>query len=120
MTVSPSSEDFTVLVQRLAATTVVKNVTISDDTEVYFDLRISGQDLYELISWIAREFEVDFSGMNIDDYAPSDGVDLLELLSFGLWKRRYKSLTVGALRRAIDTKTWTQSTHDRGRGDPDL
>lgn len=88
------------VVQRLSNITVVTELRIVGGTEVYGDLRISGDDLYDLLVWAHREFGTDFSGLDCRDYAPSEGA--------ALWERRagYKSLTVDALVAAIARGRW--------------
>lgn len=94
------------LAERVRATTVKAHVLLADTTELYLDLDIYGGDLFELLTWVRARFGVDFSTMNLDEYAPSDGVNLLAL--FGT-KPTYKSLTLGALREAIVRGRWIES-----------
>jgi hypothetical protein len=106
---------------KIASLTTRSDVSLQADTEIYRDLGIYGGDLYALSAWIADTFEVDFSAMNVDDYGPSDGVDLISLLTAGLWQRKYKSLTIGDLERAIAKRKWdNQSTVSSAKSCPSV
>ena len=77
---------------------------IDRDTEVSDDLRIEGDDLEDLLLWLQTEFEVDFSEMKAGDLNLNEPPAMIRSV-FG--KRRFKSLTVGSLLNAVNTKRWT-------------
>lgn len=85
------------IIARLKEITVHKDRPITDDTEIYYDLRIFGSDLYEFLVWISREFNVPVQ-VDPGDHSPQEG---MPPLLFRKWrerrereKRPYKSLTV--------------------------
>lgn len=82
---------------------------ITDDTEVYYDLRLYGDDLYALLVWIGREFGAQFR-VNLREYAPSEGI-----FPFLFRERRerrereqrpYKSLKVRDILAGIEAGHW--------------
>jgi hypothetical protein len=76
---------------------------ISKDSEVSYDLWLAGDDLEELLDWITKTFEVDFSALNVRDFPLDEPPPSLHD-----WRGRakFKSMTVGDLMSAIETKCW--------------
>jgi hypothetical protein len=78
-------------------------------TELYYDLRLAGDDLYEMIAAIHARFGTDFSVMDLEEYAPGEteaffSLDpLRELLGR---PRRFRSLTVQLLMDAVQAGAW--------------
>jgi hypothetical protein len=77
-----------------------RSLVVGETTEIYIDLRISGDDLYILLRWIQDQFGVCVL-IRPWDHAPRE-------VNFVFWtswlKRRrggYKSLTVGDLVDAV-------------------
>lgn len=89
------------VIERLRTCTTIVNPQIGDGTEIYRDLHVSGDDLYDFIEWVHQEFRTDFSAMDLSKYAPGEGVALFE--------REYQSLTVGAVLHAIAIGAWPES-----------
>jgi hypothetical protein len=85
-----------ILLERLRDLTVIQIEMITDATEIYKDLAISGDDLDDLILWIHGHFGVDFSEMRIRDFAPGEGV--------GFRLKKYLSLTVADLLEAVENR----------------
>lgn len=85
------------------------NVMIDDFTEIYYDLGIFGDDLFEFGEWLAKVFGVEGS-LIVNDFGPSDGVPPI----FFRKKRRaaekkankYRSLTFGDLVEAANSRVW--------------
>jgi hypothetical protein len=82
---------------RLISGPARQHVTITDATEIYYDLRIFGQDLYDFLVWVANEFGVPVE-IDVAQHAPRER---MPPLLFRNWqerhereKRPYKSLTV--------------------------
>ncbi|HEU4550757.1 MAG TPA: DUF1493 family protein [Rhizomicrobium sp.] len=84
-------------------------IPITDDTEIYYDLRLHGDDLYELVVWLGKEFGVS-TNVKLRDYGPGEGP-----LSFLFRKQRerreleqrpYKSLKVRDILAVIETGRW--------------
>jgi hypothetical protein len=82
---------------------------ITDDTEVYYDLRLYGDDLYAFLVWLGQKFGTDFH-INLPEYAPSERI-------FPFWFRQrrerreregrpYKSLKVRDILAAIEAGRW--------------
>lgn len=83
-------------------------VHITDETEIYYDLRLYGDDIYEFIVWVAKEFGVNFR-LDFDEYSPRERI--LPIL-FRKWREReharhrYKSLKVRDILTAIELGRW--------------
>lgn len=87
---------------------------ITDTTELYYDLGLAGDDLYEAIEAVREPFGVDFSRMDMRRYAPSEtghnfGLDLMRGFRERRGARTYRSLTVGSLIEAIQVGAWKDS-----------
>jgi hypothetical protein len=88
-------------------------VQITCDTELYYDLMIYGHDLFELVSWLEREFAVP-PDLNLSRYGPNE-VPLFRPLQMvrrilGLQEPRYESLKVRDIIAAINAKRWPDGT----------
>lgn len=77
-----------------------------DYEEIYYDLKLSGQDLFQLLSWISKELGVDFSDMDVAKYAPQEGMGLIKPVLDLLGLRPYRSLRIRDLLRAIEFGRW--------------
>jgi len=82
---------------------------ITDDTEIYYDLRLFGDDFYEFICWLNNEFGGDFR-VNFGEYGPREG---MPPIFFRQWRERrerlrhrYKSLRVGDILTAVELGHW--------------
>lgn len=95
----PKDSDW--LIDALREATVLTEPNISKDTEIYYDLRISGDDLDALVDAAAKRCGSASLALEPRQYAPGEAGDW----SFGLFnaraKRRYPSLTVGKLLAAM-------------------
>lgn len=80
---------------------------IDDQSKIYQDLRIAGDDAWELLERIRHDFGVDFTGMNFANYFPSEGEVQIERLErlFRFAPKR-KPLTVGHLLQVIEVGRW--------------
>jgi hypothetical protein len=78
---------------------------ITLQTEVYHNLGIYGDDLFDLLLWINKEFGVTLD-LNIGDYGPTEWpfLRIRKLLSkfFGGPETAYKSLKVGDVVAAVE------------------
>jgi hypothetical protein len=86
---------------------VNRRTAITDETEIYYDLGIYGDDVYEFFVWLHDEFGVKFGKFRFKDYCRPEGS--LSPFLFRSWReryerqhRRYKSLTVGSILSAIE------------------
>jgi hypothetical protein len=85
---------------------------ITGTTELYYDLGLAGDDLYEAIAAVRARFGTDFSAMDLTAYAPGETEALfsLDLLREFLGRpRRYRSLTVDHLAQAVEAGAWKVS-----------
>jgi hypothetical protein len=85
------------LEQLLRRTSVVQNAPIGSDTEVYYDLRISGDDLDTVLAAISDHCGIADLPLEPGRYAPGEPGDWFDWLRKSPAKRRYKSLTVAML-----------------------
>ena len=98
------------LLPKLARLAGAKARRIQDDTEIYYDLGLFGDDLDELIEWLGTTFRIDFSSMDIREFGPEEPGDFVP--RFGdrwLGRRPYKSLKVCDLIQAIDSRRWSRA-----------
>ncbi|QTC87060.1 DUF1493 family protein [Brevundimonas pondensis] len=96
---------------------VLRRVTMSaaeavtEATELYYDLGLSGEDLADAIDGIRAPYGTDFTGMDLRRYAPGEGYDpgFNIVRDFRDWqgKRTYRSLTVASLIEAIQAGSWS-------------
>ena len=100
-------ETYKKVVARLQTITPLKatSVSIELETEVYADLRIYGDDLFEFLVWIQEEFGVQVIVAG-GKYAPSE-IPLFRVVEFfkrtiGGRSYHYKSLKVRDVVQAID------------------
>lgn len=94
---SPATREKVIAQLRKITGPALRHVAITDDTEIYYDLRIFGHDLYDLVVWLRNEFDVPVE-LDLAEYAPREG---MPPLLFRKWrerreraKRPYKSLTL--------------------------
>jgi hypothetical protein len=81
---------------------------ITEDTEVYGDLRIYGDEIVSLVWWLEKEFGVK---TNVDPFrfAPTELPFASVLRPMGKilgFQRQYESLKVRDILAAIDAKRW--------------
>jgi hypothetical protein len=85
-----------------------RSLPISENTEIYADLRIYGDDIVELVWWLEKEFGVT-TKVNPFRYAPTEGAFLRVIRAarkFAGVEQRYESLTVRDVIAAIEAKHW--------------
>lgn len=103
------TNEYRALVEKLAQITVEQDMPILEDTEIVYDLRISGMDLVDLLTWMSREYQVDLSQMNVAEYAPGE-VEIVRPIVKLFGGRPYRSLRVRDLLNAILKKEWIART----------
>lgn len=84
---------------------------VNEATELYYDLGLAGDDLYDAIDAIRQLSGADFSRMDLRLYAPNEvshNFGLNFLRAFREWRgeRTYRSLTVGRLVAAVQAGAW--------------
>jgi hypothetical protein len=82
----------------------VKTISVTDDTEIYYDLRISGDDFDELICWMHQTYGTDFSEMK-RRYVPGE-VEIYPLITRLFGAHPYASITIGDLVDAACEGKW--------------
>lgn len=99
------------VVSVLRGVTMSEGAAVTEATELYYDLGLSGEDLADAIDGIRAPYGTDFSGMDLRRYAPGEGYDpgLNILRDFREWRRKrtYRSLTVASLIEAIQAGWWS-------------
>jgi hypothetical protein len=82
---------------------------ITCDTEIYGDLKLYGNDLFELVLWVTNEFGV-AGDLHLSRYGPTEwpflrlAIQLRKLI--GLSPLKYESFKVLYILTAIDAKRW--------------
>jgi hypothetical protein len=76
---------------------------ITPETEVFRDLRIYGDDLYELVVWLHEKFGVE-TNIELGRYAPPE-TPFLRLHRL-IARRKYESLRLRDVVGAIEAKRW--------------
>ena len=76
---------------------------ISDETRIFHDMRIYGDDAYELLEAIAKTFGTRFDGFDGQAYIPNQG-DLTGIRIARLFGRRFawRPLTFGHLLNVVE------------------
>jgi len=91
-----------------------RKLPITDDTEVYYDLRIFGDDLYDFVVWVSKEFGIE-RRINLDEYGPREGIPSLLFRERRVRREReqgrYKSLKVRDILMAIESGHWPAATN---------
>jgi len=82
---------------------------IKYDTELYYDLHLYGDDLFEFVRWVDGEFGVR-ADLDFSKYGPREFpfVSVLHALrsAIGLGEPQYQSLKVSDVITAIEAKRW--------------
>jgi hypothetical protein len=85
------------------------SVEINEETKVYHDLKISGDDALELLGDLRDEFGTDFSKLNFSEYFPEESEafpeHLARLLGSGAAR---KPLSVGHLLQVVRVGQWQE------------
>jgi hypothetical protein len=101
-----NSDAFRKVAERLKRVTApqFRSTPITEDTEIYRDLRIYGDEIVDLVWWLEKEFGVK---TNIDPfrYAPHES-GIIGILTRRITKPRYESLKVRDILAAIEVGHW--------------
>lgn len=98
----PNQDEFLSLVKR--HTVMAETISLND--EVYYDLKIYGDPLFDLLNEAAEKYKTDFSRLRVTDYGPGEGAEVIRPLLSMFGRRPYKSLKVGDLWEAIKAGRW--------------
>jgi len=85
----------------LGRLSAVRGASITGDAEIYYDLRISGLDLDELLGLAAQRCGAPDLMLSPGRYAPGEPGDWFDWLFRSRDRRRYDSLTVTTLLDAM-------------------
>lgn len=83
-------------------------LVLTRETRLYKDLKIDGDDAFELLKIYEKKFNVDMQDFNYVDYFAPEGIDLLGALKrlFGLEKKKLKEITLGDMEKAALIGRW--------------
>lgn len=95
---------------------------INEETEIYRDLKIYGDEIVELVWWLEKEFGV-ATNINPFIYAPREGafVGMLRMMRkiMGV-EMQYESLKVRDIIAAIEAKRWPDEASRPDRPAPEF
>jgi Protein of unknown function (DUF1493) len=107
-------EDVTAMVAEAAG---VGASTIDLEVELWYDLRLGGDDMLNLFVRFQKTFGVNLDGLDLSTYAPNEDDVLLAQSTEWLRKRlclkteqRYKSLKVSDLIAAAESGSWSRQS----------
>ncbi len=83
---------------------------LNRSTRLYEDLKIDGDDAFELLEAFTEKFSVDMSGFKYNEYFAPEGIDLIGAVSRlfkGKEKKKLKPLTLADLEQAAKEGKWT-------------
>lgn len=98
----PSLECFLVRVKE----STVRKSDISLEDEIYYDLRIYGDPLFDLLNDLSEAFGTDFSEMKVTEYAPGEGAELIRPILVAFGRKPFLSLKVSDLWDAVQRGHW--------------
>lgn len=94
------------IVERIKEATVETDVSVNDETDLYGDLRIWGDDFYDVVAWIAETFGTDFSAMDASKFVPGEGLGEFGVARIFIGKSPYRRCTLGDLLAAVERGRW--------------
>ena len=110
MTESPNFSGDTVEadVKRRVQVITASTKPVGAKSELYFELRISGDDAIDLLEGIARNYNITFAGFEFEAYFPNETEAFWHLWGsrFGLCKPKFKSFTVQHLMAVVRRREW--------------
>lgn len=86
-----------------------QKIKIEDETRIYHDLFVAGDDAIELFERVHKEFGTDFTGLHFPEYFPNetDSIFYYWFRFLGL-RGNFKELTVSHLVNVVDAGHWYQ------------
>ena len=85
-----------------------RRLSVNRETEVYYDLGLTGAELYHFVEFLDKDGNVDFAKLNLAKYAPGEASGLFRDLLKQLGFRPYPSLTLGMLIDAVERGYWSE------------
>ncbi len=86
-----------------------KSVSCNEESLVYHDLKISGDDAFELLNNIHKKFGTNFSEFDFEKFFPNETEDMYYQVMPFLKKRKTK-LKIKDLMSAIENGAWVTPT----------
>ena len=87
-----------------------RNAPDSDSLELYNDLQIGGDDAYEMLTEISRNYGTSFTNLNFHDYFPYETeAAWFYLKSLLRLKYKRRSFNLGHLIAVVDRGEWFES-----------
>ena len=96
---------------KTVGTTRRRSAPINDDTELYQDLAVYGDDLYELVVWAREELGIK-PDLILGEHAPGEAwsTPLRRLMERSTrYRSRFQSLTVGDILKAAKRGHWYEN-----------
>jgi len=93
------------IIKMVAEATVIQR-SVTENDEVYYQLRIYGDPLYELLTEIASRYHTDFSALDLRTVAPGEGASLWKGFISALGGKPFKSFKVADIIAAVRAGNW--------------
>ena len=86
----------------------IRSTPIADNTELYYDLGIYGDDMFEFVVWARKEFGIEYP-LELKRYAPGEMFLLFRRRTLRLdrMRRPYESFTVRHVLDATRVGRWS-------------
>lgn len=99
-------DDICATVRRIAG----RGPQVTSHSRLLHDLRITGDDAYELLDEIEKKYDVTWGGFVTKEYFPDEGEAIWWWLKnlFGFKDKVHKEITVGDLVRAAKAGRWQE------------
>ena len=99
------------IIEKLRELSVKDKCPITEKTELYYDLHLSGDDIDRFFEWVYESWDVDFTGLDLSQYSPGEPGSLINDIARLLGKRLYKSLPLSRVLNAIEKGRWQEEEH---------
>jgi acyl carrier protein len=88
--------------------TGLKNTQFERSTRLYEDLKIDGDDAFELLKEFEKQYKIDMRDFKFNEYFSPEGIDVIgAIISWFKKRKKLKELTVGDIEQAIITGKFT-------------
>ena len=99
------------IIEKLRELSVMDKCPITEETELYYDLHLSGDDIDRFFEWVHESWGVDLTGLDLSKYSPGEPGSLINDIARLLGKRLYKSLPLSRVLNAIEKGRWQEEEH---------
>jgi acyl carrier protein len=95
---------FSIITKWIQKETGVNKSSLKSSTRIYEDLRMDGEDAFELLKSFEHEFKLDMQNFDFNQYFAPEGIDLIGAISrlFNKNKINLQELTSYRFRRSYD------------------